>query len=93
MIRSLLPIAAKAGIRPKLLLLDRGFFSVELIRYLQAALCVSDVGDDSWRKADHAKGPSGTRVFALRKRSGWDTYTMTNADQKSATFQVWRPLP
>ena len=88
-IRSLLQIAARAGIQAKLLLLDRGFFSVEVIRYLQAAryaylMPVMIRG----RKANHAKGPSGTRVFVLRNRSGWDRYTMTRADKTTASFSV-----
>jgi hypothetical protein len=32
------------------------------------------------RKPGHADGPSGTRVFALRKRSGWGRYTVKAAD-------------
>ena len=31
------------------------------------------------RKADHPKGPSGTRVFAAVKRSGWFEHTVTGA--------------
>lgn len=88
-IKSLLQTAAKAGIRPKLLLLDRGFFSVEVIRYLQRAryayLMPMVIRG---RKAKHVEGPSGTRVFALRKSSGWGWYTMTNAKKETATFEV-----
>jgi putative transposase len=81
--------AAKAGVRPRHLLLDRGFCSVDLVRYLQAARY-------GWlmplalrgRKADHPKGPSGSRVFQLWKRSGWGRYTMTNAHGRKATFAV-----
>ena len=88
-VRSLLREAAKVGIRPLLLLLDRGFYSVEVVRYLQAArypflMPVVIRG----RKVKHPKGPSGTRVFALQKRSGWSQYTMTNAEGKTATFTV-----
>ena len=36
-LKQLLHIARRAGVRPRLLLLDRGFYSVEVIRYLQAA--------------------------------------------------------
>jgi hypothetical protein len=88
-IARLLAQAAKAGVRPRYLLLDRGFCSVEVIRYLQNSrrpflMPVPKRG----RKADHPKGPSGTQLFATWKRSGWGQYTMTNAQKRTATFAV-----
>jgi Transposase DDE domain len=88
-VKRLLREAARAGVRPRYLLLDRGFCSVEVIRYLQAARY-------AWlmplvlrgRKADHPRGPSGSRIFATYKRSGWARYTMTNADKRKASFAV-----
>jgi hypothetical protein len=88
-IRELLRHAAKAGVRPRYLLLDRGFCSVEVIRYLQRAryrflmpLVLRG------RKADHPKGASASRVFATWKKSGWGQYTMTSAKKEHATVQV-----
>lgn len=77
---------AKLGVAARMVLLDRGFWSVAVIRYLQQArkpflMPVVLRG----RKEDHADGPSGTRVFALRKRSGWDKYTV-----KASTGEVAR---
>jgi putative transposase len=88
-IQRLLGQAARASVRPRYLLLDRGFCSVEVIRYLQAArraflMPVPRRG----RKADHPRGPSGTHVFASRKTSGWGRYTMSNARGQKATFGV-----
>jgi putative transposase len=88
-VKELLRQAAKAGVRPRYLLLDRGFYSVSVIRYLQAARCpflmpVPAKG----RKADHPQGPSGTRVFHLRKRSGWGRHTLRNAAGQKATIQI-----
>ena len=88
-LQRLLRQAAKAGVKPRYLLLDRGFYSVDVIRYLQAArypfvrpaVCRG-------RKPDHPKGPSGTRVFATWKRSGWGRYTLTNAQKKTATVSI-----
>lgn len=88
-IRRLLRCAAAAGIRPALLLLDREFYSVDVIRYLQAArypflmplVCRG-------RKADHPKGPSGSRVYKYWRRSGWDTYTLREAGGRTATVSV-----
>jgi putative transposase len=88
-IKGLLRQAAKAGVRPRYLLLDRGFYSVGVIRYLQAArypflMPVPAKG----RKADHPKGPSNTRVFHLQKRSGWGQHTLRNAAGQKATISV-----
>src|SRR5690242_8683473 len=76
-VQRLLAQARSVGIKPRLLLLDRGFYGVEVIRYLQAArypflMPVVIRG----RKADHPQGLGGTRVFALMKRSGWHEYTV-----------------
>ena len=88
-IQRLLQRASRAGIRPNLLLLDRGFYSVEVVRYLQAArkpfIMPAIIRG---RKANHPDGPSGTRVFALYKRSGWSTYTLTNAAKRKACVQI-----
>jgi putative transposase len=88
-IQRLLAQAAKAGVRPRYLLLDRGFCSVAVIRYLHAArrpflMPLTLRG----RKADHPKGPSGSRRFGLYKRSGWARYTLTDAKGKKATVAV-----
>jgi hypothetical protein len=88
-LKRLLRTAAKASVRPRYLLLDRGFCSVEVIRYLQAAR-------HAWlmplplrgRKPEHPKGVSGSRQFATWKRSGWGRYTMTNAAKRRANFRV-----
>lgn len=80
---------SQLGVRVRLLLLDRGFWGVAVIRHLQAArrpflMPVVLRG----RKADHPRGPSATRVFATRKRGGWDEYTLTAADKQTARVRV-----
>jgi putative transposase len=40
------------------------------------------------RQASHPKGPSSTRIFALWKRSGWSTYTLTSTDKHKATVGI-----
>jgi hypothetical protein len=76
-VRRVLTSARKAGVRPGLVLLDRGFFSVGVIRYLQAArqpflMPVPIRG----RKKDHPKGPGGTRVFSYWDRSGFGAHQL-----------------
>jgi len=88
-VKGLLRQAAKAGVRPRYLLLDRGFYAVSVIRYLQAARCpflmpVPCKG----RKADHPKGPGGTRVFHLRKRGGWSRHTLKDGAGRRATIRI-----
>jgi putative transposase len=88
-LRRLLRQAAQAGVRARYVLLDRGFYSVDVIRYLQAArtpFLMPVVGRG--RKPDHPKGPSGTRVFATWKRSGWGRYTLTSAKKRTATVSI-----
>jgi hypothetical protein len=88
-VKELLRQAARAGVKPRYVLLDRGFYAVSVIRYLQAARCpflmpVPCKG----RKADHPKGPGGTRVFHLRKRGGWSRHTLKSADGRTATLSI-----
>jgi hypothetical protein len=88
-VKELLRQAARAGLKPRYLLLDRGFYSVNVVRYLQAARCpfVMPVPCRG-RKADHPKGPGGTRIFHLRKRGGWSSHTLTNGDGRKATVSI-----
>ena len=76
-VRRLLRQARAAGVKCRLLLLDRGFYSVAVIRYLQSARCpflmpVIARG----RKAKKGKPAGGTRSFASWKKSGWSTHTL-----------------
>jgi hypothetical protein len=77
------------GVTTRLALLDRGFWSVAVIRYLRRAgkpflIPVALRG----RQPGHADGPSGTRVFALRKRSGWGRYTVKAAGGAAARVSL-----
>jgi hypothetical protein len=88
-IQRLLRRLSQLGISVRMLLLDRGFWSVSVIRYLQRArypflMPVVLRG----RKATDPRGPSGTRVFAVRKRGGWDEYQLTAADKQTARVGI-----
>ena len=84
-LKRLLHQAAQVGIRCRLLLLDRGFYSVGVIRYLQAAhhpflmpvICRG-------RRLDDPRGPSGTNVFLTWQSSGFGTYTLHDAQKRPA---------
>ena len=88
-VQDLLRQAASVGIRPRQLLLDRGFYSVAVIRYLQAARYpfVMPVVCHG-RSPKHRNGPSGSYVFQTWKASGWSTYTLTDAKKRTATVAI-----
>jgi hypothetical protein len=88
-VRRLLRQAASVGVRPRLLLLDRGFYSVAVVRYLQAArypflMPVVCHG----RSAEQAGGPTGSYVFRTWKKGGWSRYTLTDAKKRTATVSI-----
>ena len=88
-VQRLLRQAASVGVRPRLLLLDRGFYSVAVIRYLQAArhpflMPVVCHG----RSPKQRGGPTGSYVFRTWKKSGWSRYTLTNAKKQTATVSI-----
>lgn len=89
LLRRLLARVRAAGIQPQLLLLDRGFYQVDVVRYLQAArvpfLMPAALRG---RQASDPRGPSATRVFAAWKHSGWSTYAWRNNAGKQATVSV-----
>ena len=71
-VQRLLCQAARVGVRTRLILLDRGFYSVAVVRYLQAArypfvMPVVCHGLSPKRSG----GPTGSYVFRTWKKSGW----------------------
>lgn len=88
-LKRLLRRCAAVGVRAGLLLLDRGFWSVGVIRYLQAArypflMPVIARG----RKAGHAEGPSGTRVFFAWRQGGFGHYTLREGGGRRRSARV-----
>lgn len=88
-VQGLLRRLSRLGVKARLVLLDRGFWGVAVLRYLQAArypflMPVVLRG----RKADHTQGPSGSRVFATWKRGGWGHYTLSAADGTKARVSI-----
>jgi hypothetical protein len=88
-VQRLLRQAAAVGIRPSLLLLDRGFYSVAVMRLLQQArypflMPVVCHG----RSPEQPGGPTGSYVFRTWKTSGWSTYTLADAKKRTATVSI-----
>jgi putative transposase len=88
-VRDLLRQVRQQGVKVRLLLLDRGFYSVAVIRYLQAARCPFLMpAIRRGRKPDHPQGPSGTWAFTTRRRSGWASYTLEDKEERHATVTL-----
>jgi len=89
-VRDLLRQVRQAGVRVRLLLLDRGFYSVGVIRYLQAARCPFLMpAIRRGRKPGDPHGASGTWAFTTRRRSGWARYTLRERnDRQRATVTL-----
>jgi Transposase DDE domain len=88
-VKRLLRQAASVGVRPRLLLLDRGFYSVAVVRYLQRArhpflMPVVCHG----RSPKRPGGPTGSYVFRTWKTSGWSTHTLADAKKRTATVSI-----
>jgi putative transposase len=88
-VKRLLRQAASVGVRPRLLLLDRGFYSVAVVRYLQRArhpflMPVVCHG----RSPKQPGGPTGSYVFRTWKTSGWSTHTLADAKKRTATVSI-----
>jgi len=88
-LRELLRQARAKGVQPRKLLLDRAFFTVGVVRYLQAARCPFLIlMPCRGRKPDCPKGPGGTQRHCYRKRSRWDQHTWTDKKGRRATVSV-----
>jgi putative transposase len=88
-LRWLLRRCAQLQVKPKLLLLDRGFWTVGVLRYLKAAhlpflMPVIARG----KKAGRPGGPSGSRVFQYWNKGGFDQYTLKETGSQGRTARV-----
>ena len=87
-VQRLLRLAAQAGVRPRLVLLDRGFFSVDVIRYLQCARVPFLMPAVARGGKPKNKPASGIRAFQLWKKGGWGRHTLRDIKKRSATVGI-----
>jgi hypothetical protein len=88
-VKRLLRQAAQAGVKPRLLLLDKGFYSVEVIRYLQCARVPFVMpAKVQGRKPKGNPPATGIRAFKQWKKSGWGTHTWTDSKKRRATVSI-----
>jgi hypothetical protein len=83
-VQRLLAIIRKTCVRPGLLLLDRGFYNIEVIRYLQRARVPFLMPAVARGRLPAAGEPAtGIRAFKLWKRSGWSEHTLVSGQEKA----------
>jgi putative transposase len=88
-VQRLLQQASRIGVKPRYLLLDRGFYNVEVVRYLQAARYpfLMPVARRGRKPRDPEKSQSVWRFFAW-KRSGWSEHSWRNPEGRLATVGI-----
>jgi putative transposase len=87
-LRTLLARLATLGIRIKLLLLDRGFYSVRVLQDLMTCrLPFIMPAVKRGKQSTTVGGPTGTYALAAEKHSHWTTYTATAPQQKVSILQ------
>jgi putative transposase len=77
------------GVKVSLLLLDRGFYSVGVIRYLivgKQPFIMAAI--KRGKKADEEGGPTGTQVMAQFKSSRWVSYTLRSHEDGEVSFDL-----
>ena len=88
-LRTLLARLVTLGIRMKLLLLDRGFYSVRVIQDLiTCALPFIMPAVKRGKKPTTPGGPTGTYALAATKQGQWTTYTLKSAQDGHVEFAL-----
>jgi putative transposase len=88
-VQRLLQQASRIGAKPRFLLMDRGFYSVEVVRYLQAARYpfLMPVARRGRKPRDPEKSQSVWRFFTW-KRDGWSEHRWRDAKGRLATVGI-----
>jgi putative transposase len=88
-LRTLLTRLVTLGIRIKLLLLDRGFYSVRVIQDLiPCELPFIMPAVKRGKKPPTPGGPTGTYALAVEKHSHWTSYTLKSAKEGQVDFAL-----
>jgi Transposase DDE domain len=90
LVRRLLEQARRMGLNPRYVLLDRGFYGVPVVQYLQSVRCpflmpVVHRGRKSRRPLKQLKS---TRRFLAWRKSGFATHTMNNPKGLTTTVKI-----
>jgi putative transposase len=88
-VQRLLQRASRIGVKPRYLLLDRGFYNVEVVRYLQAARYpfLMPVARRGRKPRNPEKSQSVWRFFAWKRRD-WSQHPWRNKEGRLATVGI-----
>ena len=88
-LQRLLKQVRSLGVKIRFLLLDREFYSVNVIRYLQASRTpfLMPVAHRGRKSADPTRA-KGTRRFLRYKKSGFSKHTLQNTEGRRATIRI-----
>jgi predicted small integral membrane protein len=88
-VRALLARLVTLGIRVKLLLLDRGFYSVRVLRDLiTCELPFIMPAGKRGKQPTTPGGPTGTYALAAEKQGQWTSYTLKSAQEGPVDFDL-----
>ena len=88
-VRTLLARLGTLGIRLKLLLLDRGFYSVRVMRdLLTCGLPFIMPAVKRGKKPTTPGGPTGTYAMAAEKQGRWTSYTLSSPQEGQVDFDL-----
>jgi hypothetical protein len=84
-VRRLLEQVKRIGLRPRYVLLDRGFYGLGVVRYLQSVRCpfMMPVVHRGRRPRRPLQQLRGTRRFLAWKKSGFSKHTMDNGQNQA----------
>ncbi|REJ96641.1 MAG: peptide synthetase [Planctomycetota bacterium] len=87
-VQRLLQQVRRLGVKVRFLLVDKEFFNVEVIRYLQAARLPFVMPGFARGRKPPVPRPNSLHEFASRKRGGWGRYSWTNQRGRRATVSI-----
>jgi putative transposase len=87
-VRRLLRQVRSIGVKVKFLLLDKGFFNAEVVRYLQRANCSFLMPAFARGRKPKRPRPGSLHEFRQRTRSGWGMYSWTSTEGLRATVSI-----
>lgn len=87
-VRRLMHQIQKLGVKVRFLLLDRGFFNAEVVRYLQAARYPFLIPVVIRGRKPKCPAPDSLHAYAARKTSGWTSYSWIGRHRRRATVSL-----
>lgn len=87
-VQRLMQQVRRLGVKIRFLLLDKEFFQVTVVRYLQAARLPFVMPGFARGRKPRVPKPNSLHEFASRKQGGWGRYSWTNKHGRRATVSI-----